>query len=165
MQKQLYLGNLDAKRDWGYARDYVEAMWLMLQQDEPDDYVIATGETHSVREFLGAGVPLPRARLARTTSSSIRAISGPSEVDLLLGDASKARERLGWYPRTSFAELVRLMVDFDWALAANSAFWKCATRRSVRESCRAPLAVSRDTAGLPTAPRSKISYVVSLWCL
>jgi GDPmannose 4,6-dehydratase len=116
LQERLYLGNLDACRDWGYARDYVEAMWLMLQQDEPDDYVIATGESHSVREFLAAAfrhVGLDWEDHVTLDERYLR----PSEVDLLLGDASKARERLGWYPRTSFADLVRLMVDFDWALA------------------------------------------------
>jgi GDPmannose 4,6-dehydratase len=116
LQDKLYLGNLDAKRDWGFAKDYVEAMWLMLQQDEPDDYVIATGETHSVREFLDltfAQLDLNPEKHVEVDSRYFR----PSEVDLLLGDASKARERLGWRPQTSFAELVKLMVDSDWAQA------------------------------------------------
>jgi GDPmannose 4,6-dehydratase len=113
LQSKLYLGNLDAKRDWGYAKDYVEAMWLMLQQDEPEDFVIATGETHSVQEFLELTfqhVGLPWQQFVETDPRYLR----PSEVDLLLGDASKAREKLGWTPRTSFEELVQLMVDVDW---------------------------------------------------
>jgi GDPmannose 4,6-dehydratase len=110
---KLRLGNLDAKRDWGYAKDYVEAMWLMLHQDEPDDYVIATGETHSVREcveiaFDQAGVP-DWERYVEIDPSLLR----PAEVDLLVGDASKARRVLGWEPRTTFEELIRLMVDAD----------------------------------------------------
>ncbi len=116
LQDKLYLGNLDAKRDWGYAKDYVEAMWLMLQQDEPDDYVIATGETHSVREFLDltfSHLDLDPQQYVEVDSRYFR----PSEVDLLLGDASKARERLGWRAQTSFPELVKLMVESDWALA------------------------------------------------
>jgi GDPmannose 4,6-dehydratase len=120
LQAKLFLGNLDAKRDWGYAKDYVEAMWLMLQQDEPDDYVIATGETHSVREFLELAfrqVGLPWAQFVETDPRYLR----PSEVDLLLGDASKAREKLGWQPQTSFPELVRLMVESDWELAGGEA--------------------------------------------
>ncbi len=116
LQEKLYLGNLDAKRDWGYAKDYVEAMWLMLQQDEPDDYVIATGQTHSVREFLDltfSHLDLDPEKHVEVDSRYLR----PSEVDLLLGDAAKARERLGWQARTSFPELVKLMVESDWALA------------------------------------------------
>jgi GDPmannose 4,6-dehydratase len=116
LQSTLSLGNLDAKRDWGYAKDYVEAMWLMLQQDEPDDYVVATGETHSVRDFLLAAfrhVGLPWQQYVRIDPRYFR----PSEVDLLLGDASKAREELGWEPKTSFDELVKLMVDADWETA------------------------------------------------
>jgi len=108
----LRLGNLDSERDWGYAGDYVEAMWLMLQQDEPDDYVVATGETHSVREFceLAFGhVGLEAERYVKTDPKYLR----PAEVDQLVGDASKARERLGWEPRHSFRELVELMVDAD----------------------------------------------------
>ena len=111
-QNKLYLGNLDAKRDWGYAKEYVEAMWLMLQQDEPDDYVIATGETHSVREFLDEAfgyVGLDWHDYVETDPRYFR----PAEVDLLVGDASKAKRKLGWQPRTTFKELVRLMVDAD----------------------------------------------------
>ena len=116
LQDKLYLGNLNAKRDWGYAREYVEAMWLMLQQDEPDDYVIATNETHSVREFLDVAfghVGLDRHDYVQIDPQYFR----PTEVNLLLGDASKAKERLGWKSRTSFEDLVRLMVETDWNLA------------------------------------------------
>ncbi len=110
--KELRLGNLDARRDWGYARDYVEAMWLMLQQAQPDDYVIATGETHSVREFLEEAFSyagLDWREFVKVDSKYFR----PAEVDLLLGDASKARRALGWEPRVTFKALVRLMVDAD----------------------------------------------------
>jgi GDPmannose 4,6-dehydratase len=116
LQEKIYLGNLDAKRDWGYAKDYVEAMWMMLQQDEPDDYVIATGETHSVREFLDAVFD----HLGLNVDDHVVVDPGyfrPSEVDLLLGDATKARQRLGWRPETTFPELVKLMVDSDWMQA------------------------------------------------
>jgi GDPmannose 4,6-dehydratase len=112
LQKSLTLGNLDAKRDWGYAKDYVEAMWLILQQDEPDDFVISTGETHSVREFCEcafAYAGLNWEDYVRTDERYFR----PTEVDELIGDPSKAREKLGWQPRTSFEELVRIMVDAD----------------------------------------------------
>jgi len=116
LQDKLYLGNLDAKRDWGFAGDYVEAMWLMLQQDGPDDYVIATGQTHSVREFLD--VVFDRLELdwqehVETDPRYYR----PAEVDLLLGDASKARRVLGWQPTVDFGQLVAMMVDADWELA------------------------------------------------
>jgi GDPmannose 4,6-dehydratase len=116
LQDKLYLGNLDAKRDWGFAKDYVEAMWLMLQQDEPDDYVIATGETHSVREFLELTFEHLDLQVEKHVEVDSRYFR-PSEVDLLLGDAGKARERLGWRAGTSFPELVKLMVESDWALA------------------------------------------------
>ena len=112
LQDELVLGNLDAKRDWGFAGDYVEAMWLMLQQDEPDDYVVATGETYSVRQFceLAFGhVGLDYNDYVVLDERFMR----PAEVDLLIGDASKARARLGWTPRTSFPDLVRMMVDAD----------------------------------------------------
>jgi GDPmannose 4,6-dehydratase len=115
MQDKLYLGNLDAKRDWGYAPEYVEAMWMMLQQDEPDDYVIATGEAHTVREFCE--LAFGRAGLDCEAHVEIDPrYYRPAEVDDLRGDASKARERLGWEPKTSFEELVALMVDADIAL-------------------------------------------------
>ena len=110
LQDKLYLGNLDARRDWGYAKEYVEAMWLMLQQEEPDDYVIATGETHSVREFLEEAfrhVDLDWKDFVEHDARYER----PAEVDLLIGDASKAKAKLGWEPRTTFHGLVRLMVD------------------------------------------------------
>lgn len=111
-EKKIYLGNLDAKRDWGYAKDYVEAMWLMLQQPKADDYVIATGETHSVREFLD----LAFACIGRDWKDVVEIDSRyfrPTEVDLLLGDASKAQRVLGWKPKTSFRELVQIMVHAD----------------------------------------------------
>jgi GDPmannose 4,6-dehydratase len=112
LQNKLYLGNLDAKRDWGYAKEYVEAMWLMLQQDQPEDYVIATGETHSVREFLEAAfahVGLNWEKYVEIDPKYFR----PAEVDLLIGDASKARQKLGWVPKTKLTDLVNLMVDAD----------------------------------------------------
>ena len=117
MQKELYLGNLDAKRDWGHARDYVEAMWLMLQVDKPDDYVIGTGETHSVREFAEkafAHAGLAYADFVKLDPRYLR----PSEVDLLLSDPSKAKKDLGWSPKIGFDELVKLMVESDLELAA-----------------------------------------------
>jgi GDPmannose 4,6-dehydratase len=112
LQAKLYLGNLDAKRDWGYAKEYVEAMWLMLQQPEPGDYVIATGETHSVLEFLEeafAHADLDWKQYVEIDPKYYR----PAEVDLLVGDASKAKAVLGWTPKTHFKDLVRLMVDAD----------------------------------------------------
>jgi GDPmannose 4,6-dehydratase len=114
--KELRLGNLDAKRDWGYAKDYVEAMWRILQQEKPDDYVIATGETHSVREFCEEAfrcVGLDWREFVKVDSKYFR----PAEVDLLLGDAKKARQVLGWTPRVAFKELARLMVEADLEMA------------------------------------------------
>jgi GDPmannose 4,6-dehydratase len=116
LQDKLYLGNLDARRDWGFAGDYVEAMWLMLQQEQADDYVIATGETWSVGEFLteaAACLDLDWKQYVEIDPRYFR----PAEVDLLLGDSTKARETLGWRPRTSFKQLVQMMVDADMALA------------------------------------------------
>jgi GDPmannose 4,6-dehydratase len=112
VQEKLLLGNLDAQRDWGFAGDYVEAMWLMLQRDQPDDYVVATGEKHSVREFAElafAHVDLDWREFVEIDPSLIR----PADVFTLRGDATKAREKLGWRPRVSFAELVKMMVDAD----------------------------------------------------
>src|SRR5499427_6778863 len=116
LQDKLYLGNLSAHRDWGYARDYVEAMWMMMQAAEPDDYVIATGETHSVREFLDETfgyLDLDWREYVEWDSRYLR----PTEVDVLIGDYSKARRRLGWEPTVDFRELVRIMIDHDAALA------------------------------------------------
>jgi GDPmannose 4,6-dehydratase len=118
LQDELALGNLDAERDWGYAKDYVEAMWLMLQQDEPEDFVIATGKAHSVRELVRVAfehVGLDPDEHVRVDPKFLR----PAEVEHLIGDASKAREKLGWQPRTSFEEMIRLMVDADLELLAS----------------------------------------------
>ena len=112
LQDKLYLGNLDAKRDWGYAKEYVEAMWLMLQQDKPDDYVVATNETHSIREFLDLAFDHARLDWKKYVEIDPRYYR-PAEVDLLIGDYSKAKRQLGWEPKTKFADLVRLMVDAD----------------------------------------------------
>ena len=119
--KKIYLGNLDAKRDWGYAKDYVEAMWLMLQQDEPDDYVVATGESWSVRDFLDrafAHVKLDWRDYIEFDSRYLR----PSEVDVLVGDAAKARSKLGWAPTTSFDEIIKIMVEADIAAEARDPY-------------------------------------------
>jgi GDPmannose 4,6-dehydratase len=131
-QDKLYLGNLDAKRDWGHAREYVEGMWRILQQPEPDDYVLATGETHSVREFVEAAFATVGKKITWQGSGVLEkgvcAKSGqvlievdpryfrPAEVDLLLGDAEKARAKLGWTPKVHFADLVKEMVEADLAL-------------------------------------------------
>jgi len=112
LQDKLFMGKLDAKRDWGYAKEYVEVMWLMLQQTEPDDYVVATGETHSVKEFLK--LAFARAGLDWKKHVEIDPkFYRPAEVDQLVGDATKAHKRLGWTPKTKFADLVNLMVDAD----------------------------------------------------
>ena len=116
LQQKLYLGNLDARRDWGYAADYVEAMWLMMQAEEADDYVIATGITHSVRDFLDAAFGHLHLDWQDHVEIDPRYYR-PAEVDLLQGDASKARQLLGWQPKVSFPEMVKLMVDHDLALA------------------------------------------------
>lgn len=111
-QKKLFLGNLDSKRDWGYAKDYVRAMWMMLQKDKPDDYVIATNETHSIREFLDIAfnhVNLDWHDFVEFDARYLR----PAEVELLIGDSTKAREKLGWEPSVTFEQLVHLMVDAD----------------------------------------------------
>lgn len=111
-QNKLYLGNLDAKRDWGYAKDYVEAMWLMLQQDNPEDFVIATGETYSVKDFLTEAFSTVNLNWEDYVEIDSRYFR-PAEVDLLIGDPSKAKQKLGWTPKTSFKELVKIMVDAD----------------------------------------------------
>jgi GDPmannose 4,6-dehydratase len=132
LQDKLYLGNLDAKRDWGFAGDYVEAMWLMLQQEQADDYVIATGETHSVREFLGevfGCLDLDWHDYVETDPRYFR----PSEVDLLLGDASKARRELRWEPKVGFKELARMMTEADMELAQREQ----AVERHIRDRRRA----------------------------
>ena len=111
-QQKLYMGNLDAKRDWGYAKDYVQAMWLMLQQEQPDDYVVATGETHEVREFLELAFGYVNLNWQDYVEFDERYLR-PAEVDLLIGDPSKAKEKLGWQPSVSFEQLVYLMVEAD----------------------------------------------------
>ena len=118
LQDKLYLGNLDAKRDWGFAGDYVEAMWLMLQHDEPDDFVVATGETHSIRQFLDLSfshLDLDWQDYVEIDPRYFR----PTEVGLLLGDFSKAKEKLGWEPKVTFEQLAQMMVEADMKLAEN----------------------------------------------
>lgn len=135
LEDRLYLGNLDSFRDWGYAKDYVEAMWLMLQQNKPEDFVIATGETHSVREFvelafkevgidiIWQGKDISEVGINKETGKIIVSIDSryfrPTEVEYLLGDATKANKKLGWQPRTTFKELVKLMVQYDLSLLEN----------------------------------------------
>jgi GDPmannose 4,6-dehydratase len=116
LQDKLFLGNLDAKRDWGFAGDYVEGMWLMLQAERPQDFVLATGETHSVREFLDevfGHLSLDWKKYVEVDPRYFR----PAEVDLLLGDATKARKELNWTPRVTFKALAQMMTDADWKLA------------------------------------------------
>ena len=115
LQKKLYLGNLNSRRDWGYAKDYVEAMWLMLQQDQPDDFVVSTGETHSIKEFLEEAFGYAGMDYEKYVEIDPKFIR-PSEVDLLLGDCSKAKKVLGWKHSVDFKGLVRLMVDADFKL-------------------------------------------------
>lgn len=139
LQDVLYLGNLDAKRDWGHARDYVQAMWLMLQQEKGDDYVVATGETHSVREFLEeafrvAGIEIKSNRKNGSEEEYVRVDTGkvvvkidpkyyrPTEVELLLGDATKAKEKLGWVSKIKFKELVKEMVESDMKLVESEVY-------------------------------------------
>lgn len=129
LQDVVYLGNLEAKRDWGYAPEYAEAMWLMLQQDEPEDFVIATGETHSVREFVTeafAHAGLDWEEYVRIDPRYYR----PAEVEVLVGDASKAQNILGWQPQRGFSELVRLMVDADIALLDEELNGRLAAKRT-----------------------------------
>jgi GDPmannose 4,6-dehydratase len=116
LQDEISLGNLDAARDWGYAGDYVEAMWMMLQQDVPDDYVIATGETHTIREFLDVAFRIAGYDSWEPFVTHDTRFDRPAEVDLLMGDASKAKAKLGWTPKVSFEELVRMMYESDLAL-------------------------------------------------
>jgi len=123
-QKKLYLGNLDARRDWGYAKEYVEAMWLMLQQEQPGDYVVATGETHSVREFLAEAFGCLNLDWQDFVVHDSR-YERPSEIDLLVGDSSRAKKILGWEPRTHFRDLVRLMVDADFRLLQGTTPGNC----------------------------------------
>ncbi|MFP4355410.1 MAG: GDP-mannose 4,6-dehydratase [Phycisphaerae bacterium] len=116
LQEKLYLGNLDAKRDWGFAGDYVEAMWLMLQQDEPDDFVIATGKTYSVREFVEYVFDLLKMDYTKYVEVDPRYFR-PAEVDILLGDPSKAKQKLAWEPKVDMYGLAEMMVEHDWKLA------------------------------------------------
>jgi GDPmannose 4,6-dehydratase len=123
LQEKLYLGNLDAKRDWGFAGDYVEAMWLMLQQEKPDDYVVATGETYSVRQFLDevfGHLNLDWQKYVAIDPKYFR----PTEVDLLLGSPAKAKKILGWQPKVNFKQLAQMMTDTDWEMAKNERFLK-----------------------------------------
>jgi GDPmannose 4,6-dehydratase len=136
---KLHLGNLDAERDWGYAKDYVEAMWLMLQQDSPGDYVVATGVAHSVRDCLE--IAFDQAGVEPDHHVVIdESLKRPAEVDHLIGDATKARHELGWEPQTSFEELIRLMVDADFELLSGGG-----------EAARAQLARARSEAKPPAA--------------
>ena len=119
-EEKVYLGNLEAKRHWGYAKEYVEAMWLMLQQEEPDDYVIATGQTHSVSELVEEAFSYAGLDWRKHLEVDQRYYR-PAEVDLLIGDASKAKQKLGWQATTTFKDLVRLMVDADMVSAKQEA--------------------------------------------
>ena len=125
LQEKLYLGNLDAQRDWGYAKEYVEMMWLMLQQDSPDDYVIATNETHSVKEFVIETFNQLDLDWEKYVEYDNR-YERPAEVDLLIGDPAKAKKQLGWEPKVKFKELVKIMVDADLKLASDEAKIKIA---------------------------------------
>jgi GDPmannose 4,6-dehydratase len=116
LQSALYLGNMDAKRDWGYAKDFVEMMWMMLQQDQPDDYVVATNETHSVREFVEETFSLLDLDWKQHVKHDAR-YERPAEVELLIGDPAKAKHQLAWEPKVKFKELVKIMVDADLKLA------------------------------------------------
>ena len=120
LQDELVLGNLDAKRDWGYAGDYVEAMWLMLQQDEPDDYVISTGEAHTIGEFLDLAFAHVGVDDWKPFVRQDPRFMRPAEVDLLIGDATKAQQQLGWVPKVSFPQLVAMMVEHDLELSGAS---------------------------------------------
>jgi GDPmannose 4,6-dehydratase len=126
LQDALYLGNMDAKRDWGYAKDYVEMMWMMLQQDKPDDYVVATNETHSVREFVEETFGCLDLDWKQYVKHDVR-YERPAEVELLIGDPEKAKKQLGWEPKVKFKELVKIMVDADLKLAEHEARMKATT--------------------------------------
>ncbi|HAS17576.1 MAG TPA: GDP-mannose 4,6-dehydratase, partial [Nitrospiraceae bacterium] len=130
LQDKLYLGNLEARRDWGFAGDYVEAMWLILQQDEPDDYVIATGETHSVKEFVEKVFNSLELEWEKHVQIDHRYFR-PTEVDILMGDATKAREKLGWEPKVRFEDLVKMMVEHDMELASQEKTLRDAGHRVV----------------------------------
>jgi GDPmannose 4,6-dehydratase len=132
LQEKLFLGNLEARRDWGYAPEYVEAMWLMLQQDKPDDYVIATGETHSVKEFVEETFQLLGMDWRKHVEIDPRYVR-PTEVDLLLGDYSKAEKELKWKPKVAFKDLVRIMVEADLELAKREAHMKSYPTKSKAE--------------------------------
>ena len=126
LQEKLYLGNLDAQRDWGYAKEYVEAMWLMLQQDQADDYVMATNETHSVREFVQASFELLDLDWEEYVDYDQR-YERPTEVDLLIGDPAKAKRQLNWEPKVRFKDLVKIMIDADLVLAKQELAYQQAT--------------------------------------
>jgi GDPmannose 4,6-dehydratase len=132
IENKLYLGNLEAKRDWGYAPEYVEAMWRMMQRDKPEDFVVATGETHSVREFVEAAFEHAGLDWERCVEIDPRYFR-PTEVDVLLGDASKAKRELDWKPKVKFHDLVRLMVDADWKLLQDQLDGKPVREFLVRE--------------------------------
>jgi len=127
LQEKLFLGNMDAQRDWGYAKEYVEMMWLMLQQDEPDDYVVATNETHSVKEFVQETFALLDLDWEKYVDYDAR-YERPAEVELLIGDPAKAKRKLGWEPKVKFKELVKLMVEADLELAQRERAVADATR-------------------------------------
>jgi GDPmannose 4,6-dehydratase len=133
VQDELFLGNTDAKRDWGFAGDYVEGMWRMLQQDQPDDYVLATGETYSVRQFLDEAfshLDLDWRPRVEIDPCYFR----PAEVDLLLCDASKAKQKLGWSPKVGFKQLVRMMVDADRELVRQEIYGRGSTVPAARST-------------------------------
>lgn len=130
LQERLFLGNLDAKRDWGYAKEYVEMMWLMLQQEEADDYVVATNETHSVREFVQTTFDHLGLDWEKYTSYDVR-YERPAEVDLLIGDPAKAKAKLGWGPKVKFKELVQIMTDADLLLAQKERTFAEATGKNL----------------------------------
>jgi GDPmannose 4,6-dehydratase len=132
LESKLYLGNLEAKRDWGYAPEYVEAMWRMMQLGKPEDFVVATGETHTVREFVETAFEHSGLDWKRCVEIDPRYFR-PTEVDVLLGDASKAERELGWKPKVKFHDLVRLMVDADWKLLQDQLDGRAARESLVRK--------------------------------